>query len=140
MASHICWNRANLNSSHPNYGILALRKRLASPCSSSFNWSIIKTRAAIGKLGASNVSNGSSPQPAVARSFSSPTTARAKRQKPDRDVIVSVLESSATRRDAKGYLQKYAQPNPTPQLEHRNKLNISTSPPRRSFKLNFPSM
>ncbi|PTB80823.1 N-acetylglutamate synthase [Trichoderma longibrachiatum ATCC 18648] len=31
----------------------------------------------------------------------------------DRDVIVSVLESTATRRDAKGYLQKYASPKPT---------------------------
>ncbi|KAH6607910.1 acetylglutamate synthase [Trichoderma cornu-damae] len=31
------------------------------------------------------------------------------------DVIVSVLESSATRRDAKSYLQKYAPPNPASQ-------------------------
>ncbi|RFU72667.1 acetylglutamate synthase [Trichoderma arundinaceum] len=43
------------------------------------------------------------------------------------DVIVSVLESTATRRDAKGYLQKYALPTPSPhgvvskQAEHQHK-------------------
>ncbi|PTB71032.1 N-acetylglutamate synthase [Trichoderma citrinoviride] len=59
--------------------------------------------------------------------FSSPTPPRAKRQMFDRDVIVSVLESTATRRDAKGYLQKYALPKPAPPVteskpvEHQHK-------------------
>ncbi|UNI22080.1 Amino-acid N-acetyltransferase [Purpureocillium takamizusanense] len=46
--------------------------------------------------------------PPPARHISSPSAARARKLALDRDVIVSVLESSATRRDAKGYLQKYA--------------------------------
>ncbi|KAL6791160.1 N-acetylglutamate synthase [Trichoderma sp. SZMC 28013] len=117
MASSIYWTRANINSSHQNCGILSFRKKLAPRCSSSLNWSIVKNRAAIGTFG----------NP-ITRSFSSPTTSRAKKQKLDRDVIVSVLESSATRRDAKGYLQKYALlPKPTStagaskQVEHQHK-------------------
>ncbi|KAF6836234.1 acetylglutamate synthase [Colletotrichum musicola] len=39
---------------------------------------------------------------------SSNSEAREKKRAEDRDFIVSVLEASATRRDAKGYLQKYA--------------------------------
>ncbi|KAL0944206.1 acetylglutamate synthase [Colletotrichum truncatum] len=39
---------------------------------------------------------------------SSSSKAREKKRAEDRDFIVSVLEASATRRDAKGYLQKYA--------------------------------
>ncbi|PHH71050.1 hypothetical protein CDD83_5282 [Cordyceps sp. RAO-2017] len=35
----------------------------------------------------------------------------------ERDVIVSVLESTATRREAKGYLQKYAKKKPLSKLE-----------------------
>ncbi|KAG8413737.1 Amino-acid acetyltransferase, mitochondrial [Metarhizium acridum] len=46
------------------------------------------------------------------RQLSSPSASRAKKQTLDRDVIVSVLEASATRRDAKGYLQKYASKQP----------------------------
>ncbi|KAL7944526.1 N-acetylglutamate synthase [Trichoderma barbatum] len=138
MASNIYWSRASVNPSHHNQCILALRKTLASRCSSSLNRSTFKNRAAIGTLWTSNVSNGSSPQPAAARSFSSPTTARAKRQKLDRDVIVSVLESSATRRDAKGYLQKYALPKPnsttgaSQQLEHQHK------PPSKQLQAQRP--
>ncbi|KAK5998186.1 Arginine-requiring protein 2 [Cladobotryum mycophilum] len=45
---------------------------------------------------------------AGARWLSSPSAARVKRHALDRDVVVSVLEASATRRDAKNYLQKYA--------------------------------
>ncbi|ODA78854.1 hypothetical protein RJ55_06238 [Drechmeria coniospora] len=45
---------------------------------------------------------------ALLRGISTPSATRAKKLALDRDVIVSVLESSATRRDAKGYLQKYA--------------------------------
>ncbi|TDZ22613.1 Amino-acid acetyltransferase [Colletotrichum orbiculare MAFF 240422] len=41
---------------------------------------------------------------------SSSSRAREKKRAEDRDFIVSVLEASATRRDAKGYLQKYAPP------------------------------
>ncbi|KAL7929105.1 N-acetylglutamate synthase [Trichoderma chlorosporum] len=139
MASNICWSRANITSSHSNQGILAFRGKLASRHSSSLNWSIIKNRASIGTLGTPNVSNGASPQLSIARSFSSPTTARAKRQKLDRDVIVSVLESSATRRDAKGYLQKYALPNPTSpvgpfkQVEHQHKPLLRQSQAHRPF-------
>ncbi|KAK1962162.1 putative N-acetylglutamate synthase [Colletotrichum sublineola] len=39
---------------------------------------------------------------------SSSSKARERKRAEDRDFIVSVLEASATRRDAKGYLQKYA--------------------------------
>ncbi|KAK2612888.1 Amino-acid acetyltransferase, mitochondrial [Conoideocrella luteorostrata] len=46
-------------------------------------------------------------QGASIRWISTPSATRAKKQALDRDVIVSVLESAATRRDAKGYLQKY---------------------------------
>ncbi|GJN81109.1 amino-acid acetyltransferase, mitochondrial [Purpureocillium lilacinum] len=46
--------------------------------------------------------------PPPARNLFSPSAAHARKLALDRDVIVSVLESSATRRDAKGYLQKYA--------------------------------
>ncbi|KAG5983846.1 hypothetical protein E4U55_006996 [Claviceps digitariae] len=59
------------------------------------------------------VSAGSSKAtPAVARVssarwISTSSAAQAKKQALDRDVIVSVLEAAATRRDAKGYLQKY---------------------------------
>jgi amino-acid N-acetyltransferase len=52
---------------------------------------------------------------------------------------VSVLESTATRRDAKGYLQKYAAPKPAPlevaspkQVEHQNK------PPARELQAQPP--
>ncbi|PKK51596.1 hypothetical protein CI102_5946 [Trichoderma harzianum] len=116
MASSIYWTRANISSSHPTCGILSFRKKLTPRCSSSLNCSVARNRAAIGTFGNS-----------IARSFSSPTTSRAKKQKLDRDVIVSVLESSATRRDAKGYLQKYALPKPTStagaskQVEHQHK-------------------
>ncbi|QUC16719.1 uncharacterized protein UV8b_00960 [Ustilaginoidea virens] len=41
------------------------------------------------------------------RRMSTPSASRAKKQALDRDMIISVLESAATRRDAKGYLQKY---------------------------------
>ncbi|OAA39924.1 acetylglutamate synthase [Beauveria brongniartii RCEF 3172] len=41
------------------------------------------------------------------RPMSSSSVARVKKQALERDVIVSVLESTATRRDARGYLQKY---------------------------------
>ncbi|RDA87404.1 hypothetical protein CP532_7014 [Ophiocordyceps camponoti-leonardi (nom. inval.)] len=44
------------------------------------------------------------------RPLSGAFVSRAKKAALDRDVIVSVLESSATRREAKGYLQKYASP------------------------------
>ncbi|GAB0133611.1 hypothetical protein EsDP_00002015 [Epichloe bromicola] len=43
----------------------------------------------------------------VARWMSTPSATRAMNKALDRDVIVSVLEASATRRDAKGYLHKY---------------------------------
>ncbi|KAL6881526.1 N-acetylglutamate synthase [Trichoderma novae-zelandiae] len=140
MASNIYWSRANVNSCSPNHGILAFRKRLASRCSSSSAWSRARTRAAIDKLGTINVSpNGFSPQPAAARSFSSPTPARGKRQNFDRDVIVSVLESTATRRDAKGYLQKYALPKPASPaaalkpVEHQHKPHSRQLPAQRPF-------
>ncbi|KAL7821130.1 N-acetylglutamate synthase [Trichoderma gracile] len=114
MASTTYWSRANINSCSPNHGVLAFRQRLASRCSSSSTRSIASNRASIGTLSTTTTPpNGSSPQPAAVRSFSSPTPPRAKRQMFDRDVIVSVLESTATRRDAKGYLQKYASPKPT---------------------------
>ncbi|KAG6013683.1 hypothetical protein E4U54_006445 [Claviceps lovelessii] len=41
------------------------------------------------------------------RWISTSSATRAKKQALDRDVIVSVLEAAATRRDARGYLQKY---------------------------------
>ncbi|KAL7814322.1 N-acetylglutamate synthase [Trichoderma aethiopicum] len=114
MASTIYWSRANINSCNPSHGVLAFRQSLASRCSSAVSQSLARNRASIGTLGTSTTPpNGSSQQPAAARSFSSPTSSRAKRQMFDRDVIVSVLESTATRRDAKGYLQKYASPKPT---------------------------
>ncbi|KAG6042047.1 hypothetical protein E4U41_006724 [Claviceps citrina] len=43
----------------------------------------------------------------VGRWVSTSLAPRAKKQGLDRDVIVSVLEAAATRRDARGYLQKY---------------------------------
>ncbi|TFA97500.1 Amino-acid acetyltransferase [Trichoderma ghanense] len=133
MASTICWSRANINPCSPNHGVLAFRQNLASRCSSALSRTIARNRATIGTLGttATPPPNGSSSQPAAVRSFSSPTPPRSKRQMFDRlqlldwcrlalekqltplqDVIVSVLESTATRRDAKGYLQKYALPRP----------------------------
>ncbi|KAI9167257.1 Amino-acid acetyltransferase [Paramyrothecium foliicola] len=47
------------------------------------------------------------------RCMSSPSAARIKKLALDRDVLVSVLEVSATRRDAKGYLQTYGGAKPT---------------------------
>lgn len=44
--------------------------------------------------------------------MSAASTALAKKKAIDRDFIVSVLEVSATKRDAKGYLQKYTGKNP----------------------------
>ncbi|KAJ6784724.1 hypothetical protein PWT90_07361 [Aphanocladium album] len=49
----------------------------------------------------------------AARPMSSSSVARVKKQALERDVIVSVLESTATRRDAKGYLQKYTANQPS---------------------------
>ncbi|KAF4463218.1 amino-acid N-acetyltransferase [Fusarium albosuccineum] len=46
------------------------------------------------------------------RRMSAASTAHAKKKVLDRDFIVSVLEVSATKRDAKGYLQKYTGQNP----------------------------
>ncbi|KAG5755995.1 hypothetical protein H9Q69_000191 [Fusarium xylarioides] len=46
------------------------------------------------------------------RRMSAASTAIAKKKAIDRDLIVSVLEVSATKRDAKGYLQKYTGKNP----------------------------
>ncbi|KAM0247097.1 hypothetical protein ACHAQJ_009975 [Trichoderma viride] len=57
------------------------------------------------------------------------------------DVIVSVLESSATRRDAKGYLQKYAAPKPTAlvvtpkQVEHQHKAHSRQLQAQQSFNV-----
>ncbi|OAQ99438.1 hypothetical protein LLEC1_07698 [Akanthomyces lecanii] len=48
----------------------------------------------------------------AARPMSSSSVARVKKRALERDVIVSVLESTATRRDAKGYLQKYTANQP----------------------------
>ncbi|KAH8736668.1 hypothetical protein BGZ61DRAFT_407146 [Ilyonectria robusta] len=48
----------------------------------------------------------------AARYMSGASAARARKRALDRDFIVSVLEVSATKRDAKGYLQKYASENP----------------------------
>ncbi|KAH7137108.1 hypothetical protein B0J13DRAFT_505577 [Dactylonectria estremocensis] len=48
----------------------------------------------------------------AARYMSGASTARARKKELDRDFIVSVLEVSATKRDAKGYLQKYTSNNP----------------------------
>ncbi|PTB39777.1 hypothetical protein M441DRAFT_142234 [Trichoderma asperellum CBS 433.97] len=106
--------------------------------SSSSYWSIGKSIAPIGTARVSHVSNASIFQIANTRRFSSPTEARAKRQNFDRDVIVSVLESTATRRDAKGYLQKYTAPKPTSivaaskQVEHQHK------PPARQLQAQPP--
>ncbi|GKU15172.1 unnamed protein product [Fusarium langsethiae] len=46
------------------------------------------------------------------RRLSAASTALAKKKAIDRDFIVSVLEVSATKRDAKSYLQKYTSKNP----------------------------
>ncbi|PNP41292.1 hypothetical protein TGAMA5MH_07165 [Trichoderma gamsii] len=107
--------------------------------SSSSYRSMGKSIASIGTARGSHVSNASSCQPANTRSFSSPTQAREKRQNFDRDVIVSVLESTATRRDAKGYLQKYAAPKPpspvpalSTQVEHQHE------PPARTLQAQPP--
>ncbi|KAH7133470.1 hypothetical protein EDB81DRAFT_100973 [Dactylonectria macrodidyma] len=48
----------------------------------------------------------------AARYMSGASTAHARKKAFDRDFIVSVLEVSATKRDAKGYLQKYTSKNP----------------------------
>ncbi|KAF4587538.1 acetylglutamate synthase [Ophiocordyceps camponoti-floridani] len=56
---------------------------------------------------------------ATARPICGPSSPRAKKVALDRDVIVSVLESSATRREAKGYLQKYALRNAVAEPLHR---------------------
>ncbi|PFH62703.1 hypothetical protein XA68_12381 [Ophiocordyceps unilateralis] len=56
-------------------------------------------------------SRNSVPVAASSRPICGPSVSRAKVAL-ERDVIVSVLESSATRREAKGYLQKYASQNP----------------------------
>ncbi|KJZ75656.1 hypothetical protein HIM_04813 [Hirsutella minnesotensis 3608] len=55
-----------------------------------------------------------SPTAAVRYSSNSAFVPRARKPAVDRDVIVSVLESSATRRDANGYLQKYTSKKPLP--------------------------
>ncbi|KAF4975173.1 hypothetical protein FZEAL_8002 [Fusarium zealandicum] len=65
---------------------------------------------------ASQSGNGSSPPSCLGtgatRHMSEVSKARAKKRVLDRDFFVSVLEVSATKRDAKGYLQKYAGKNP----------------------------
>ncbi|KAL7927310.1 hypothetical protein ACQKWADRAFT_276339 [Trichoderma austrokoningii] len=139
MAANAYWGRASINPSSSSHGLFSLKKRLDMHRASSSYWSMGKSIASIGTARGSHVSNASSYQPANARGFSSPTEARGKRQKFDRDVIVSVLESTATRRDAKGYLQKYAAPNPTSpipasskQVEHQAKPSarqLQTQPP-----------
>ncbi|RSL95887.1 hypothetical protein CEP52_011814 [Fusarium oligoseptatum] len=48
----------------------------------------------------------------AARYMSAASVARAKKKVLDRDFIVSVLEVSPTKRDAKGYLQKYTDKSP----------------------------
>ncbi|KAM0354092.1 hypothetical protein ACHAPU_001127 [Fusarium lateritium] len=48
----------------------------------------------------------------VTRGLSTSSAALAKKSAIDRDLIVSVLEVSATKRDAKGYLQKYTSKSP----------------------------
>ncbi|KAF5025189.1 hypothetical protein F66182_2765 [Fusarium sp. NRRL 66182] len=65
---------------------------------------------------ASHAGNGSTPSSCLGtgatRRMSAASAARAKKKVINRDFIVSVLEVSATKRDAKGYLQKYAGKNP----------------------------
>ncbi|KAL6892189.1 hypothetical protein GGI43DRAFT_413382 [Trichoderma evansii] len=138
MASNVYWSRASINTSSPSHGLLSLKKRLVMHRSSSSYWSIGKSIASIGAARASHVSYASSFQPANTRGFSSPTEARAKRQKFDRDVIVSVLESTATRRDAKGYLQKYAAPKPTSLVEASKQVEHQHKPPARQLQSQPP--
>ncbi|KAM0438868.1 hypothetical protein ACHAPT_001629 [Fusarium lateritium] len=65
---------------------------------------------------ASQANNGSPAKPCLgsgaARHMSAASVARAKKKVLDRDFIVSVLEVSPTKRDVKGYLQKYADKSP----------------------------
>ncbi|KAL7785248.1 hypothetical protein V8C37DRAFT_394411 [Trichoderma ceciliae] len=143
MASNLYWSRASIKSPNRSYGMLAVKKRFAERRLSTLCWPIAKSRSpsivAIGAIGAFHASNGSSsPQLATARSFSSPTTTRAKRQKLDRDVIVSVLESSATRRDAKGYLQKYATPKTTSPAGAVKPVEHQHKPHSRQFQAQRP--
>ncbi|KAL7969684.1 hypothetical protein HDV63DRAFT_375564, partial [Trichoderma sp. SZMC 28014] len=133
MAFNAYWSRANINSSSSSYGLLSLNKNLATHRPSSSYWSTSKSIASIGRA------RGSSYQPAGIRSFSSPTEAREKRQKFDRDVIVSVLESTATRRDAKGYLQKYAAPKLTsPASASSTQVEHQLKSPARQFQTQPP--
>ncbi|KKA26374.1 hypothetical protein TD95_001414 [Thielaviopsis punctulata] len=60
----------------------------------------------------------------------------------DRDFFVSVLEASATKRDAKGYLQKYASTERS-QRKHQKKLQESSRPlvtPQVSTKQHEPAV
>ncbi|OAA69053.1 acetylglutamate synthase [Cordyceps fumosorosea ARSEF 2679] len=75
------------------------------------------------------------------RPMSSSSVARVKKQALERDVIVSVLESSATRRDAKGYLQKYAANQPSkPESDKTTGLQNSISAPAVSEPINIAVM
>ncbi|KAM5348493.1 hypothetical protein ACJ41O_008317 [Fusarium nematophilum] len=64
---------------------------------------------------ATQAGSGRSPQSCLGtgatRQMSAASTARAKKLVVDRDFMISVLEVSATKRDAKGYLQKYVPKN-----------------------------
>ncbi|ATY60769.1 acetylglutamate synthase [Cordyceps militaris] len=63
----------------------------------------------------------------VVRPMSSSSVARVKKRALERDVIVSVLESTATRRDAKSYLQKYTANQPST-LDSEKFADIQQSP------------
>ncbi|KPM36204.1 Amino-acid acetyltransferase, mitochondrial [Neonectria ditissima] len=61
----------------------------------------------------------------AARHMSAASSALAMKRALDRDVIVSVLEVSATKRDAKGYLQKYTSRN---QKHSKNPITLADTP------------
>ncbi|KAK7423778.1 Amino-acid acetyltransferase, mitochondrial [Neonectria magnoliae] len=64
----------------------------------------------------------------AARYMSAASSARAMKRALDRDVIVSVLEVSATKRDAKGYLQKYTSRNQKNTKNPKNPKALADTP------------
>ncbi|KAI6781780.1 Amino-acid acetyltransferase-like protein [Emericellopsis cladophorae] len=85
-------------------------------CGSQF--CTLARKGGLGNPTASRVSTKSKQWPGSAstRSLSSPSEARVKHRN-DLDTLVSVLEVSATKRDAKGYLQKYTSKKQKPKVK-----------------------
>ncbi|KAH7242458.1 hypothetical protein BKA59DRAFT_480833 [Fusarium tricinctum] len=81
-------------------------------CSREFTKSIRSRHRSFASQSGSNASRPLCLGKGATRGLSAASAALARKKAIDRDFIVSVLEVSATKRDAKGYLQKYTSKNP----------------------------